>query len=623
MTCPKCLPRIPLRSIERKPLPMTTIHAMPKRSEIPQEETWDLSVLFPSDADFIKARERLIQDVDNFAERYQKALSEAPECALVVSALKAYEDLHVAMQRVGSYGYLRVATDMGDAVAQRMQGETSQVFASLGARLSFFMDALSKLSPSLLSDCRKACPELAVMLGDIQRWQPHQLDPQIEALLARLSPSLRLPYTVYETIKGADMRFPEVKTSQGSHPLSYVLYENQYCGSTDTELRREAFKTFSDYLRQYRHTNAALYNAQVQHEKTMATARGFDSVFDFLLFEQKVDRSLYERQIDVSMTLLAPHMRRWAKLLQNAHQLDEMRYSDLKLVLDPDFTPKLSMADCKAYTEAALAPMGEAYREMIMASFDERWVDFAQNQGKSTGGFCAHIPKAQPYILLSWSNELSELYTLLHELGHAAQGILCEQNNSPLQADFARYDIEAPSTFHEMLLTRSLLKDAKSPRMERYVLSSMVGNTYYHNFVTHLLEAAYQREVYRKVDAGEQLGADDLDQLFRHVLEQFWGDTVVLDEGAELTWMRQPHYYMGLYPYTYSASLVISTAFAKRLDQEGEAIVPEWIRYLSTGGPMPPVEHAKLCGIDISDEKPLRETIAYIGELIDRIAELS
>ena len=36
-------------------------------------------------------------------------------------------------------------------------------------------------------------------------------------------------------------------------------------------------------------------------------------------------------------------------------------------------------------------------------------------------------------------------------------------------------------------------------------------------------------------------------------------------EGAELTWMRQPHYYMGLYPYTYSAGLTIATEVSRRI----------------------------------------------------------
>ena len=49
----------------------------------------------------------------------------------------------------------------------------------------------------------------------------------------------------------------------------------------------------------------------------------------------------------------------------------------------------------------------------------------------------------------------------------------------------------------------------------------------------------------------------------RNVYEQFFGDAVELTDGMELTWMRQPHYYMGLYSYTYSAGLTIGTVVSK------------------------------------------------------------
>ncbi len=61
---------------------------------------------------------------------------------------------------------------------------------------------------------------------------------------------------------------------------------------------------------------AATYQVQLQKEKTLANLRGFDSVFDSLLFHQKVDRELYNRQIDLIMEHLAPHMREYAKLIQ-------------------------------------------------------------------------------------------------------------------------------------------------------------------------------------------------------------------------------------------------------------------------------------------------------------------
>ena len=151
----------------------------------------------------------------------------------------------------------------------------------------------------------------------------------------------------------------------------------------------------------------------------------------------------------------------------------------------------------------------------------------------------------------------------------------------------------------------------------------MLQNTYYHNFVTHFLEAVYQREVYRRVDRGEPLQAADLSSIKRQVLEQFWGDAVEINEGAELTWMRQPHYYMGLYPYTYSDGLTISTAVSQRILKEGQPAVDDWRNVLSAGGTLTPVEFAKAAGVDITTDKPLRDTVSYIGSLIDELEKLT
>ena len=185
------------------------------------------------------------------------------------------------------------------------------------------------------------------------------------------------------------------------------------------------------------------------------------------------------------------------------------------------------------------------------------------------------------------------------------------------------YFVEAPSTMNELIMAHYLLSTSEDKRFRRWVLSNMVGNTYYHNFVTHLLEAAYQREVYRIVDAGGSVQAETLSAIMKDTLQKFWGDAVELTEGAELTWMRQPHYYMGLYSYTYSAGLTVATAACKRIQTEGQPAVEDWKRVLRAGSTGTPLELAKMAGVDISTDGPLLDTIETIGGMIDEICAIS
>ncbi len=460
-------------------------------------------------------------------------------------------------------------------------------------------------------------------LEDLLRNKAHRLHPEAERVMAALSRSLDAPYEIYNAAKLADMKFQDFEADGEKFPLGYSLFEDNYEYDARTEVRRAAFQAFSKKIAEYENVTAAAYNAALQTEKTLADLRGFDSVYDSLLFSQKVGQDMYHRQIDLIMEKLAPHMRKYARLLRKVHHLDKMTYADLKLPLDPEYDPSVTIEESRAYIEKGLAILGENYVEMVRTAYRERWVDFARNAGKSTGGFCASPYGRNSFILLNWNDKMSDVFTLAHELGHAGHFKACNSAQNLFDTDVSTYFVEAPSTMNELLMAHYLLKTSDDKRFRRWVLTSMVGHTYYHNFVTHLLEAAYQREVYRIIEGGGSVQAETLNGIMRNTLEKFWGEDVEITEGAEHTWMRQPHYYMGLYSYTYSAGLTIATQMCKRIEKEGEGAIEDWKKVLAAGSTGTPVELAAMAGIDITTDGPLLDTIETIGGMIDEICQLT
>lgn len=123
------------------------------------------------------------------------------------------------------------------------------------------------------------------------------------------------------------------------------------------------------------------------------------------------------------------------------------------------------------------------------------------------------------------------------------------------------------------------------------------------------------------LDSNEAITADTLSKVFKETLEKFWADSLEIPEGAELTWMRQPHYYMGLYPYTYSAGLTIGTKVALNIDKD-PSYAKVWIDTLKLGAYYDPMGLAKASGVDISTDKPLTEVIEFIGKVIDELDKL-
>lgn len=594
--------------------------AFPLRKDVPVEQTWDLTHLFETEAQFEAALANITVSATQFEQRFSNQLTTTNT---IVEAIKAYEELRKQMVLVSTYASLHQSVDQKNTENQMRIGAVQTAFAKIAAQTSFLQSDLLQLDAHVLEEASSIAPQYAHFIAAILREKPHTLHPEVEKALAAFSGTFSAPYSLYNTTKLVDMKFPNFDVNGESLPMSYNLFEGDWELETDTEKRHAAFHAFYSKLADYQHTTAKTYEMAVKQEKTEADLRGHDSVLDFLLFPQEVDRTLYNRQIDIIMNELAPHMRKYAKLVQRVHNLERMTFADLKISLDPGYEPTITVEQSRQYMKDGLAVMGYDYMHMLDRAFDERWIDFANNEGKSTGAFCSSPYGAHPYVLISWTSRMNEVFVLAHELGHAGHFYNSQQHQNIFDARPSLYFIEAPSTMNEMLMANYLLQNSNDARFKRWVISSVVARTYYHNFVTHLLEAAYQRDVYEAIDAGKSLNAPFLNQLKRNVLETFWGDAVDINAGAELTWMRQPHYYMGLYPYTYSAGLTISTQVSQRILREGQVAVDEWLAVLQAGGTKSPVELAKMARVDLTTEQPLRDTIAYIGSLIDELETLT
>lgn len=590
------------------------------RKDVKKELTWDLTLIYKDEAALMADADRLEKLTGEIESLYKGKLGSAET---VNKCLDEYREAVGIITLIGNYCELATSVDYYDTHNMELAGKMNRKLSECMSRLSFIDSELAVQDNAVIEEAVNSSEANANYLKDVLRGKPHLLNHETERVLTALSQTTGAPYEIYNTVKLADMKFPDFEVDGRKYPLGYSLFEDDYEYDERTDVRRAAFEAFSSKLREYENVTAAAYNAAVQYEKTMADLRGFDNVFASLLFGQKVDESMYNRQIDLIMEKLAPHMRKYAKLIGRVHGLDKVTYADLKLPVDTEYSPKLTIEESKDYVTKGLSILGDDYVKMVETAYKERWFDFAQNKGKSTGGFCASPYGKNSFILLSWNGRMSDVFTIAHELGHAGHFKACNSAQSIFDTNVSTYFVESPSTMNELLLGHYLLKTSDDKRFRRWVLANMVGNTYYHNFVTHLLEAAYQREVYTKVQAGESVQAETLSGIMKNVLEKFWGDAVELTDGAELTWMRQPHYYMGLYSYTYSAGLTIATQVCKRIEKEGQPAVDDWKKVLAAGSTKPPVELAAMAGIDISTDEPLLDTIETIGDMIDEICRLT
>lgn len=590
------------------------------RKDVPVNETWDLSLIFAAEADFEAAVEKAKALADTLEKTYKNALT-TPES--IAECLALYEELEILLYQMTSYTSLAVSVDYTDTEAQKKDAKMTALAAEIGSRLSFIESEIADAPEELIRAAMDKTGRAKHYLAEILREKPHRLSAETEKVLAALRPVFNAPYDIYHMTKLADMKFGSFTVNGREYPLGYSLFEDEYEYEADTDVRRAAFRAFSDKLRDYENTTAATYNTYLTQQRIMAKQRGFADMFEADLFTDHVTREMYDRQIDLITEKLAPAMRRYARLVGKMNKLDRVTFADLKLPLDAEFDPRVTIGESREYVRSALSVLGQDYADMVDEAYDKRWIDFARNVGKETGGFCSSPYGCNSYILLSWNNRMADVFTIAHELGHAGHFRLCNGAQSLFDTNVSGYLIEAPSTMNELLLAQDLLRKNTDKRFRRWVLSSLIGHTYYHNFVTHLREAWYQREAMNIIEQGGAVNAETLSGIFRKNLETFWGDAVELTEGCELTWMRQPHYYMGLYSYTYSAGLTLATQAALNIAAEGESAVARWRAMLEAGSTRDPLGLAAIAGIDLSTPDALEHTIAYISGIIDEIAALT
>ncbi|MDD7306199.1 MAG: oligoendopeptidase F [Peptoniphilaceae bacterium] len=592
---------------------------MKKRNEVDIKETWKIEDLYENDQAFYKDLEKVESLSDDFYGKYKNLENDSTK---IFEAISEYSNLCGMISNLENFASITTEVDTTNQDLSKRYAIFSGRIAEVYAKLSFFKSSLTKLDKKVLDTISKNNPDFAYYISRIEKKKAHLLSDDVEEVLAKLSPTFDAAYTNYADIRYGDIKIDPIEVDGEKIEINHNSFEEYLEADTNTEKRRKAFKAYHDGLRRYQSSTASVYNAQVTNEKIISKFRGYDSVFDYLLDFQDIDRKVYDKHLDTIMQELSPHMRKYAGIIKKLYKLDKMTYADLKLNIDPDYQPQVSIEEAQAYILDGLSVLGEDYGKILKKAFSDRWIDYAQNIGKRTGAFAASPYNSHPFIMTTYNNQMSQVMTLAHELGHAGHFYLANSHQPCVNTDVSMYFVESPSTTNEIIMERYLLNKAEDDRQRLWVLSTMISKTYYHNFVTHFLEASYQREVYRLIDEGKSVGSEDLNRIFKEQLEKFWKDSVELVDGAELTWMRQPHYYMGLYPYTYSAGLTIGTMVSDKVVNGTDEDRENWLEVLKAGSTLGPMDLAKKAGVDMTDTKALSKAIDFIGSIIDQIDEL-
>ncbi|HHY44674.1 MAG TPA: oligoendopeptidase F [Firmicutes bacterium] len=587
------------------------------RSEVPVEMTWNLADIFPS-VEAWEEEMKAVADLIPTVTKYKGRLHEGPK--VLLECLEAQEALQKRLVKVSSYASLNNSADGTSPANQAMAGKASALATRIRAETTFIESEVLSLPDGTMERYLKEEPGLEpfrLTIEELIESKPHRLHPETEMALAALGEVLNAPSMIYNRSRTADMTFEPVEDSKGvKHPMAFGRYE----GAADLVLRRNAHYQFTERLKAYQNTYGAAWGTEVKKNVVMAKLRGYPSAIHMLLDRQKVTIDIYNNLHDIILTELAPHMRRYAQLRKKVLGLDKMLYCDIEAPLDPEYEVPTTFEEASEIILNGLKVLGPEYIEIVENALKNRWVDRADNVGKQTGAFCSSVYGVHPYISMTWTNSLRNALTLAHELGHAGQGVLAQRYQAFANTRPTMFFIEAPSTCNETLVGDYILSQSQDKRKRRWLIMQFL-KTYHHNFVRHLIEGELQRRTYALAEKGQPITASVLNRVQGEILDEFWGGEVEIDDGARMVWMRQSHYYRGLYPYSYSAGLTIGTMVAKAIREEGAPAAERWVNVLKAGGTKKPLELAQMAGVDMTKPDPIREAVAYVGKLVDEVID--
>jgi oligoendopeptidase F len=596
------------------------------RSQVPVEETWSSEDIFATREAWEAEYQAIEVAIAHFRDQVP-TLAQGPQQALAV--LSAWDDLAGRVGRVAYYANLLYNEETTNPANQAMSGRANLLTAAYTSAVSLLQSTAVQLPAGTIEGWLAQEPGLAefrLILERIAAARAHALSPDAEAALAAVGPTLATPFSLYNTITSGDMKFETVQDSKGNDvPISLFFYLTQIETSPDTELRRRGYAALTKGLEPYKHGLAGTLSAEIRKNVQLARLRGYESVFDMLLNHDAMGRpadglspAVFHQVLDIFVHELAPHMQRYARLRKRVLGLDKLLFSDVKAPLDPEFDPRVSFEQAGEMLCAAVQVLGPEYHATMQRAFSERWVYRGNNEGRGMIAFGGGVHGVHGYSLYPWGGNLFDVFLLGHELGHSCHYDLAMRNQRAVNMATSRLFVEAPSTLTEQLLVQHVRATTDDARLHRW-LDMYLMMSFHHNCVTHILEAELLRRLYTMAEAKRPLTTGAISQTKFEILQQFWGDTVELDAGAALTWMRQPHYYIELYPYTYSVGISAATVLAKRIEEGGQAEGERWVEVLKAGGSRSALELFQMAGLDMTSPEPFRQAVAFVGALVDRL----
>lgn len=596
------------------------VKQLPKREELPENLTWDLTKIFSSDQEFDEKYLELSEKLKK-SEKYKGTLDQG--ASQFLDAIEFVLSVYRQTEIIYVYAHLKNDQDTGNTEYQALYARASSLFSKVSGAVSWFEPEILQLSDERIWQYFKEEPKLEVYRHYIQQIvdnRAHVLSADQESLLAGAGEIFEASSDTFAVLNNADLVFPTIEGENGEKvQLSHGVY-GQLLESTDRSVREAAFKGLYSVYEQFRNTFASTLSTHIKGHNFKAKVRNYSSAREASLSNNHIPESVYDTLVAVVNKHL-PLLHRYMELRKRLLEVEKLHMYDL-------YTPVLGEAPITfTYEEAkekaleALKPMGEEYMTIVEKAFSERWIDVVENKGKRSGAYSSGSYDTNPYILLNWHDTLDQLFTLVHEMGHSVHSYFTRSNQPYVYGDYSIFLAEIASTTNENILTEYLLETEKDPRVRAYVL-----NHYLDGFKGTIFRqtqfAEFEHFMHTEDEKGVPLTSEYLSDSYGKLNAKYYGPAVEEDPEIKFEWSRIPHFYYNYYVFQYSTGFSAASALAKRLLSQEPDALENYLAYLKAGNSDYPVEVMKKAGVDMTQAAYIEDAMSMFEQRLNELEEL-
>jgi len=235
-------------------------------------------------------------------------------------------------------------------------------------------------------------------------------------------------------------------------------------------------------------------------------------------------------------------------------------------------------------------------------------IDVEENEGKRSGAYSSGTYGTNAYILMNWQDNVNNLFTLAHELGHSVHSYYTRKTQPYVYGNYSIFVAEVASTANEAILNDYLLKTVEKEEEKLFLLNHFLDG-FRGTVFRQTMFAEFEHEIHLRAQKGEALTADNLTKIYYALNQKYYGEDVISDPEIGYEWARIPHFYYNYYVFQYATGYSAATALSSKILSGEEGAVERYLDFLKAGSSDYPIEVLKKAGVDMTTKQSILDAL--------------